>query len=128
MREKDAEVRKSTTETNRGDNDARYLEPTKTPPSLDTAGLTTRGQEVKVIEATSRAGALWATTMAALLCPGDGTEVHVSVVLPDSVAGASAGRLITSILVTLVLGVTTWSVWRYSLFHRSYATAPGEGR
>ena len=66
VREKDVEVRKLSTETNRGDIGTKYLEPTRITSLLRLMGLTTRGQEVKAMRATSKAGAaLAATTLAA---------------------------------------------------------------
>ena len=107
-------------------NDARYLESTKTPPSLDTAGLTTRGQEVKAVRATVQARtALAVTTLAASLAPGDAAEGIEWNLYPDRATGASAALVLVGTLAVLAVSTLIWLILRWKPRMRASAGSTG---
>ena len=109
VRQKDVEVRKVDTETNRGDIGTKYLEPTRITALLRLMGLTTRGQEVKALKATSKSGAaLCATTLAAFFAPGAAIEIRVTTVEPAAPAGVSGAVAAAMTVLMLAIGVVWW--------------------
>ena len=113
MRKKDVEVRKLDTETNRGDLGPKYLEPTRITALLRLMGLTTRGQELQALKATSRTGAaLCATTLAAFFAPGEAAEVQVAIAFLDRAAGASAALVAAITFAVLMISMLWWMLRR----------------
>ena len=113
VRKTDVDVRKLGTDTNRGDIGTKYLEPTRIIAILRLLGLTTRGQELQALKATSRAGAaLCATTLAAFFAPGEAAEVQVTIAFPDRAAGASAALVAAITFAVLMISMLWWMLRR----------------